>query len=113
RLGKDRDAALLFEVVRIHGALGHALVLAHGARLFQERVDKGGLAMVDMRDDRDIAEFHKWSLGNESGHSRCRAAFRLRGSYRFFRKCERAGRERVAELYSQTAVGKAPIGIFR
>ena len=30
-LGENGDAALALEVVRIHGALGHALVLAEGA----------------------------------------------------------------------------------
>ena len=56
--GQDGDAALAFLVVGIHGALGHVLVFAHRARLFEQLVHQGGLAVVDMRDDRDIADFH-------------------------------------------------------
>ena len=56
--GEDRDAALALEVVRIEGALGHLLVGAEGAALAQQLVDQRGLAVVDMGDDRDVAEFH-------------------------------------------------------
>jgi hypothetical protein len=59
RLGQDGDAALLFEIVRVHHALGDTLVLAVGAGLFQEFIDERGLAVVDVGDDRDIAQFHK------------------------------------------------------
>ncbi len=58
RLGEDGDAAFLFEIVRIHDALGDALVLAEGARLTQEAVDERGLAMVDVGDDGDVAQLH-------------------------------------------------------
>src|SRR5690606_5852102 len=64
-----------------------ALVFAERARLFEQFVDERGLAMVDMRDDRDVAELHR-SLGGSAGaagHGR----FRLPRSYRLFRKCER------------------------
>jgi hypothetical protein len=50
--------AFAFEVVRIHGALGHLLVLAEGAALLQQAIDQRGLAMVDVRDDRDVADVH-------------------------------------------------------
>jgi hypothetical protein len=53
--GEDGDAALALEVARIHGALGDALIVAEGAALLQEPVDQGRLAVVDMRDDRDVA----------------------------------------------------------
>ena len=56
RLGEDGDAALALEIVGIHGALGDALVLAEGAGLLQQPVDQGGLAMVDVGDDRDVAQ---------------------------------------------------------
>ena len=57
-LGEDGDAALALEVVRIHGALGHPLIVAEGAGLLQQTVDQGGLAVVDMGDDGDIAKVH-------------------------------------------------------
>ena len=57
-LGEDGDAPLALEVVGIHGALGHPLVLAEGARLLQQPVDQGGLAVIDMGDDADVAELH-------------------------------------------------------
>ena len=39
-------------------ALGHALVLAKRAGLLEKRVDEGGLPLVDMGDDGDIAKLH-------------------------------------------------------
>ena len=55
-LGEDRDALLTLEVVRVHRALFHVLVRAEGAGLTQHGVDERGLAVVDVRDDRDVAE---------------------------------------------------------
>ena len=54
-LGQDGDAPLALQIVGIHGALGHPLVVAEGARLVQQPVDQCGLAMVDMGDDRHVA----------------------------------------------------------
>src|SRR5262249_12474107 len=58
RLGKDGNTALAFEIVRIHGTLDHALVLAVSARLLQQPVYQGRLAVVDVRDDGDVAKIH-------------------------------------------------------
>ena len=58
RLGQDGDAALFFEIVRIHHAFGDALVLAEGAGLLEQAVDERGLAMVDVGDDGDVAQLH-------------------------------------------------------
>ena len=55
-LGQDGDAALAFEVIGIHHALGHLLVVAEGMRLAQQPVHQGGLAVVDVGDDGNIAE---------------------------------------------------------
>ena len=68
RLGEDGDAALLFEVVGIHRALGDALVLAERAGLLEKLVDQRGLAMVDVRDDRDVADVHDVVLGSDAAH---------------------------------------------
>ena len=54
-LGQDRDAALALEVRVVHGALGHALVRAKDPALVQQGVDQRRLAVVDVRDDRDVA----------------------------------------------------------
>src|SRR3546814_14751971 len=54
--GQDGDPALLFQVARIHGALFHALVVAEGAGLAEKLVDKRRLAMIDVGDDRHVAE---------------------------------------------------------
>ena len=56
-LGQDGDATLLFLVVGIHDAFGQHGAFAEGAGLLEQTVDQGGLAMVDMGDDRDIAQF--------------------------------------------------------
>ena len=56
--GEDGDPALFLEVVRIHRPLLDALVVAEGARLAEQLVDKGRLAVVDVGDDRHVAEVH-------------------------------------------------------
>src|SRR5947209_8656616 len=56
--GEDRDAALAFQLVRIERPLGDLLIGAKGAALAQQLVDQRGLAVVDMRDDRDVADIH-------------------------------------------------------
>ena len=87
RLGQDGDAALLLEIVRIHGALFHALVFAEAAGLGQELVDEGGLAVVDVGDDGDISQLH----GRLSGLSNAKRP----GSRR---KCPRAPGSNRAEI---------------
>ena len=58
-LGEDGDPPLPLQVVAVHGAFGHLLVGAEGAGLLQQVVHQGCLAMVDMRDDGDVANFHR------------------------------------------------------
>ena len=55
-LGEDRDALLALEIHRVHHALGDVLVLAERAGLPEHRVDQRRLPMVDVRDDRDVAQ---------------------------------------------------------
>ena len=55
-LGEDRDALLALEVARVHDAVLHVLVLAERPGLPQHRVDQRRLAMVDVRDDRHVAD---------------------------------------------------------
>ncbi len=57
-LGEDGDASLALQVVAVHGALGHDLVVAERAGLAEELVDEGGLAVIDVGDDRDVADLH-------------------------------------------------------
>jgi hypothetical protein len=57
-LGEDGDPALLLEVVRIHRPLLDALVVAEGAGLAEQLVDEGRLAVIDVGDDRHVAEAH-------------------------------------------------------
>ncbi len=69
-LGKNRDAALFFEVVRVHDTVGHDLVGAEGSALAQHRVDEGGLAMVDVGDDGDVEDGLKGDSGR-CAHGEC------------------------------------------
>ena len=55
-LGEDRDAALALEVVAVHHPLADVLVLGERAGLHQQLVDERGLAVVDVGDDRDVAQ---------------------------------------------------------
>ena len=57
-LGQNGDAALFFQIVGIHHALSHQLILAEGSRLPQHGVHQGGLAVVDVSDNGDVAKFH-------------------------------------------------------
>jgi hypothetical protein len=55
-LRQDRDAALALQVVRIHYPLDEVLVRGERARLPQQLVDERRLAVVDVGDDRDVAD---------------------------------------------------------
>ena len=55
-LGEDRDALLALEVHRVHDSLGHVLIRPEGAGLPEQGVDERRLAVVDVRDDRDVPE---------------------------------------------------------
>ena len=55
-LGEDGDAAFAFEIARIHDPLVDSLVVAEGAALPQHGVHQGGLAVVDVGDDRQISK---------------------------------------------------------
>jgi rhodanese-related sulfurtransferase len=60
-LGQDRDAPLAFERVGVHDQVVLTarelleLAVAEVARLLEQLVDERGLAVVDVRDDRDVA----------------------------------------------------------
>src|SRR5690606_40765847 len=55
-LGQDGNAAFLFLVVGIHHPLDVAGAVAEGAGLLQELVYKGGLTVVDVGDNGDVAK---------------------------------------------------------
>jgi hypothetical protein len=52
----DRDAALALEVVGVHHALGDLLVITENVALAQHGIDQRRLPVVDVRDDRDVAD---------------------------------------------------------
>ena len=54
--GENGDAALALQVVRIHDALGDSFVFAENAALAEHGVDQRGLAVVDVRNDRHVAD---------------------------------------------------------
>ncbi len=54
-LRPDGDALFALEIHRIHDALLHLLVGAKGAGLLEKLVHERGLAVVDVRDDGDVA----------------------------------------------------------
>ena len=55
-LGQDRDSLLALQVARVHDPFGHVLVRTERSRLPEHRVHERGLAVVDMRDDRNVAD---------------------------------------------------------
>jgi hypothetical protein len=66
-LGEDGDAALALELVGVHDAVGQGFVGAKGSCLAQELIDEGGLAVVDVGDDGDIANAHRDSVSVDGG----------------------------------------------
>jgi hypothetical protein len=56
-LAKDRDAALALLIDRVHHALGDLLVRREHTGLAQHGVDQRRLAVIDVRDYRDVAQF--------------------------------------------------------
>ena len=62
-LGDDRDAALALEIVAVHHPLGDVLMRGERPRLPQQLVDERGLPVVDVGDDRDVAELADGSHG--------------------------------------------------
>ena len=62
-LGENGDAALAFQIVRIHDALGDLFVGAENAALAEHGVDQRGLAVVDVRNDSDVTD---GGVGNHS-----------------------------------------------
>jgi hypothetical protein len=55
-LGQDGDASFFLQLVRVHHPLGDVLVSGEAAGLDQQLVHQGGLAMVDVGDDGDVAD---------------------------------------------------------
>ena len=55
-LGEDRDALLALQVARVHDPIHERLVGAERAGLAQHRVHERGLAVIHVRDDRDVAQ---------------------------------------------------------
>ena len=66
-LGEDRDPLLALEVAGVEDAVDDRLVGAEGAGLAEEAVDEGRLAMVDVGDDRDVAQVVAHGEGRRSG----------------------------------------------
>ena len=73
-LGHDRDAALALEVHGIHDAIRHDLVDAEDPRLAEHRVDERRLAVVDVGDDREVADVQADSGGGGGGRGGRRGA---------------------------------------
>ena len=55
-LGLDGDALLALEVHRVHGAFGDGLVFTVSAAGLKELVDEGGLAVVNVGNDGEVAD---------------------------------------------------------
>ena len=54
-LGENGDATLTLEVAAVHNALIYVLVGTENTALLEHFVNEGGLAVIDVRDDRDVS----------------------------------------------------------
>jgi hypothetical protein len=56
-LGQDRDPAFALQIIRIHDAFLQILARIERTGLAQQLVDERGFAVIDVRDDGDVAKF--------------------------------------------------------
>ena len=61
-LGQNGDAALALDVTGVHYALGNLLVVAEGAALAQHLVHQRSLAMVNVRDNGNVAQIFPFHI---------------------------------------------------
>jgi hypothetical protein len=54
--GKDGDATLTLQIVGVHDSFCHCLVGAEDLGLLQHGIHEGGLAVIDVGDDGDVAD---------------------------------------------------------
>jgi len=54
-LREDGNAVLAILIVGVHSAFRDLLVFAKGAGPVQQSIEQGGFAVIDVRDDRDVA----------------------------------------------------------
>ena len=55
-LRENRDASLAFLVVGVHDSVDNSGVVTERTRRTQERIDEGGLAVVNVSDERDVTK---------------------------------------------------------
>ena len=55
-LGEDGNAPFLLQIIGVHDPLDIASAISQGAGLLQQLVHQGGLAVVNVGDDGDIAQ---------------------------------------------------------
>ena len=70
-LREDGDTPLLLDVVGVHDPLHWAEALAEGAGLLEQLVDQGGLTMIDVGDDGDVAQVFDHRAGLRLGQRWC------------------------------------------
>ena len=67
------------DIVAVHRAFGNRLIVAERPRLFEKLVNERGLAMVDVRDDGDVAKLPREGSLSIVHLQRRLARFALRG----------------------------------
>jgi hypothetical protein len=55
-LRKDRDASLTFLIVGVHDSVDNSSVVAEGTCGSKQSVDKGGLTVINVSDERDVSK---------------------------------------------------------
>ena len=70
---ENGDSPLPFEIARVHNALGHRLIFPVNTALPEHLVHERGLAVVNMRNDRNVSQifsYHFVSTSIQSGAKR-------------------------------------------
>jgi hypothetical protein len=66
-LGQDRDALFPFQVAAVHHTVLQITAFVQRTGLPQHGVNQGRLAVVDVRDNGDVAEIHAVECGSAGG----------------------------------------------
>jgi len=53
---QNSDAALALLIVRVHDQLAHLLIFAEDVTLFEQAIDQGSFAVIDVSNDGDITD---------------------------------------------------------
>ena len=107
-LGEDGDPFLALEIVGVHDQFAHLLVGREDARLLQQRVHQRGLAVVDVGDDRYVAQVRPalFAWHERGWHLSILTARRLSAARNPFQELLNVGRQGAFEVLQHRVLAR-------